>query len=1282
MKQFLGLVMAGVLMLAGWVSSVSANPYYSHSDGYPQTGAPATSAGMRGEFDLVAQGFNLLPTISGHANELVIVNGGGTALTTTNHTFSQAGNLVFAGPYSVTVTATGTTAITLPTAGVLATLGGVETLTNKTLTAPIINDGLLNRAVIGSYSTASLPATCTEGAVTLVNDGRKDGIQRCVSNSWVSVRTFNALEFGAKGDVILDKTCSISASSSLLTCSSAPFKSGDVGKTILVPKAGAGHSAPATLLVITRNTDSTSGQMTAGNHQYKFTCVNGNGETLASSATVAVTNDGTHTSNKITSANICGGAGNRGFMKWGIYRNSVAVPSIYRLLTYNCCGSDYYDVLPDAMLASEPLEPSSDTSASDLITTIAGYTSATVVTLTSGASTASTNQSFTKWGTDDTAALHSLNNALITGSAVYFPPGRYWHKVSPLYRVDVPAGDHNGIGDSVIQVKETIDSSYFTADNSVTFCHVSACSPAAIGIASIATTRFTLSSPLAYDLSEDDYVYDSTVGLFTQGLTTSAKNNIVWIGNNATLEWLPGSTGRVFAKTDADRMEVGWMNFVGQTRVSEPPGQMVFGTGDGAGSATNVKLHHLWVEKTWQFYFWGIHTNGWVVEDFVCYWVLACIQGGAGVGAVYEKHDHTINRFSIYADPLGTDDAIAIFADTRRVKISNGMIDKGGSSNQLWWDHYQGDSIDVAADVGGVIDDLEISNVIMRGSKSIQFSGGSPPEQAAGRFLNWNKLHILLLADTGGVVQNVRLTNISTDTGFYSMYLAGNVGGGRIKNVEMTNVQMRNCAYTCFDARYVDSLKIRNTSIKGHSLWQPAHGINLSNLTGLDFDGVEVDGTGSLANSNNLEVGSTLAGRVANLRLLNGVDGMRIYSGTFGDYGGPITFENLWAEGNSGYGYNFFNADQPKAVNGFYWRNNGGYNNTGGLYSTINNAIPSDGNAGTQATATLPNIGFGSYKVTCADPQGCLPTLSKTGAYDGLTTTVWNDGAYPLFWLTSSGVQHILGSSAVTGTNQSIMFKYVGDRWEEQGLTTEGARPNYCEIGAVTDTTTVEGFGSAATCTLKADATGGAFTINLPIITTYPDSTGNHGRVLTVVKTDSSANAVTLDANGTETISGALTLPLRTKGESVTIQGKSGSEWTVLSHSYAPGILNGTNTKTLTESSATGFVNITVPSETTTGGSVGYCIEANDGTNYQSRCGEIKWTAVNKAGTITCAVSTPDTATETVAVSSGTLTWAPTCTDTTNAVQLKANAVSSLTQTLLQINYRVVVTGNGSVISQ
>lgn len=49
-----------------------------------------------------------------------------------------AGNLITSGANALTFTTTGATGVTLPTTGTLSTLAGAETLTNKTLTTPII----------------------------------------------------------------------------------------------------------------------------------------------------------------------------------------------------------------------------------------------------------------------------------------------------------------------------------------------------------------------------------------------------------------------------------------------------------------------------------------------------------------------------------------------------------------------------------------------------------------------------------------------------------------------------------------------------------------------------------------------------------------------------------------------------------------------------------------------------------------------------------------------------------------------------------------------------------------------------------------------------------------------------------------------------------------------------------------------------------------------------------------------------------------------------------------
>lgn len=106
----------------------------------------------------------------------------------------------------------------------------------------------------------------------------------------------------------------------------------------------------------------------------------------------------------------------------------------------------------------------------------------------------------------------------------------------------------------------------------------------------------------------------------------------------------------------------------------------------------------------------------------------------------------------------------------------------------------------------------------------------------------------------------------------------------------------------------------------------------------------------------------------------------------------------------------------------------------------------------------------------------------------------------------------------------------------------------------------------------------------------------------------------------------------------------------------------------LTESSATTFTSTVINTGKIAGGSVLVTIEGNDGTDFQSRTLRFIWSAVNKAGTLTITLSTPE---EVVALSSGTLTCTITATDGGSGVlQFKANAVSSLTQTTLRATYQ------------
>lgn len=125
---------------------------------------------------------------------------------------------------------------------------------------------------------------------------------------------------------------------------------------------------------------------------------------------------------------------------------------------------------------------------------------------------------------------------------------------------------------------------------------------------------------------------------------------------------------------------------------------------------------------------------------------------------------------------------------------------------------------------------------------------------------------------------------------------------------------------------------------------------------------------------------------------------------------------------------------------------------------------------------------------------------------------------------------------------------------------------------------------------------------------------------------------------------------------------------------------HGSIQKTLTESSATSFVQLAVVSGGDMSGNLAYSVLASDATpNRQALSGILNFSAVNPAGTETCPAPT-DVGTPLLAANTGTLTCTWTCDTTpTNAVNLQANCVSSLTQTSLSIRYaQIVCLSNGA----
>lgn len=105
----------------------------------------------------------------------------------------------------------------------------------------------------------------------------------------------------------------------------------------------------------------------------------------------------------------------------------------------------------------------------------------------------------------------------------------------------------------------------------------------------------------------------------------------------------------------------------------------------------------------------------------------------------------------------------------------------------------------------------------------------------------------------------------------------------------------------------------------------------------------------------------------------------------------------------------------------------------------------------------------------------------------------------------------------------------------------------------------------------------------------------------------------------------------------------------------------------LTESTATLFANIALASSKYVGVKIVATVNAGDGTDFQSLTSELKIDAVNKAGTVT--VTPPVQNDGTTAASTGTLTATYTAVANGASFDIKCNAVSSLTQTMLRVKY-------------
>lgn len=122
-----------------------SNNYYNPT-GTPQTGSTISSSPMRGQFNLVGAGFDKLPVLTGNAGKLIVVNSSATGLEATSTEYVTATNVV--------------------------------TMTNKTLTAPVINNATMTSPALGTPASGVLTnctgtaAGLTAGAAAILSTAR------------------------------------------------------------------------------------------------------------------------------------------------------------------------------------------------------------------------------------------------------------------------------------------------------------------------------------------------------------------------------------------------------------------------------------------------------------------------------------------------------------------------------------------------------------------------------------------------------------------------------------------------------------------------------------------------------------------------------------------------------------------------------------------------------------------------------------------------------------------------------------------------------------------------------------------------------------------------------------------------------------------------------------------------------------------------------------------------------------------------------------------------------
>lgn len=532
----------------------------------------------------------------------------------------------------------------------------------------------------------------------------------------------------------------------------------------------------------------------------------------------------------------------------------------------------------------------------------------------------------------NTIAFRAANAAITNGTIVFTPPGTYLVTPGIIYTLDSASGDHNGVGDTIVQVKEAIDPAVIMATTGPLAIQMG---PTPSGPTQVTYTsyvagapgRFTLSAPLPSNLSENNTAEVDALALFNPMGKTDVR--ILGAGWDLTeIKFDTNGSGRIVGRTDCQHCELAYMKITGTQSNGYPFEQVAWVTGDG-GPATGAKyihIHDIHGYKLSQLSFFGIKNTDYEFDHFICENVHACLQQGTSGLVADAVQRINIHDFSYKADPVGTDDGFAFFGPVYDITISRGVMDKGNATGGHAEHAHRGNCIVLwTGDVAGA--DLKratVSDVECRNGATTEYL--EPPEVPSENPNNGAGINIQAIA--GAVVQDVQITNFTGVLLRRGVY-ANSTHVDGIQNLKMTNIRIDNTSKHGMDFTRVKGLQLSNFRIVRHSQYRAAQGIFHTVMTDMDIHDGVIDGTGAVATSLGIQNGYPASGAIRQVKVLNSPSDGFWFPAT--DITGPFEFTDNRAENNGRYGFNG-NAGVT-AMNGLVLRNNNGSGNTAGLFN-------------------------------------------------------------------------------------------------------------------------------------------------------------------------------------------------------------------------------------------------------------------------------------------------------------------------------------------------------------